>query len=352
MPLTGLAAFWLVSLTSDVAVAQPGCVTGFSPATLNIPAAGAPPGNPVTFNVLTSSSSCQWTFEGQFFSNMVPVPPPLLWISHPSPSSGIGPATVSLTLVQPNNESTPRNFILMFGGRPLPVSQPPNPCPLTLSAVSPATIPANGGTGTFTVSTTGSPCSYSVLPTDGVTVTSGGSGSTFPATVTFSVVPNTTQQVVARSHLRFEFRDVLLFPRRRHHPERVSRGDRRAFQRPCVRHPSPERSGAAHVSPPEPIRITNTENPDGHVDGQRVRAMADAVSSRRDQSVNGDDIDRPRWLPASCPGGHTKARSTSHRLRRPARRCRSASSCASPTPRRRRPRRSAFWTSRVQARRH
>ena len=41
IPLTGVAAFWLVSLTSDVAVAQPGCVTGFSPATLSIPAAGA-----------------------------------------------------------------------------------------------------------------------------------------------------------------------------------------------------------------------------------------------------------------------------------------------------------------------
>ena len=260
MPLAGFAAFWLVSLTSNVAYAQQGCVTGFSPATLEIPAAGAPPGNPVTFNVLTSSSGCQWTFEGQFFSNMVPVPPPLLWISYPSPSSGIGPATVSLTLVQPNNESTPRNFILMFGGRPLPVSQPPNPCPLTLSAVSPATIPANGGTGTFTVSTSGSPCSYNVLPSDGVTVTSGGSGSTFPATVTFTVVPNTTQQPVGRNIYVSSFGTFFFSPG----VSILQNGSPVATDAPFNGHVFAvhrRSSGPPHVSPPEPLRVTNAENP-------------------------------------------------------------------------------------------
>ena len=259
IPLTGVAAFWLVSLTSDVAVAQPGCVTGFSPATLSIPAAGAPPGNPVTINVLTSSSNCQWTFEGIFFSNMAPIPQVPPWIGLPSPLSGTGPVTVSLTFFE-NNASAPRNFILRFGGQPLAVSQAPNPCPLTLSAVSPALIPANGGTGSFTVSTTGSPCSYNVLPTDGVTVTSGGSGSTFPATVTFSVVPNTTQQPVGRniyvsSFVTFSFAPGVAI---------TQNGSPVATDAPfnghlfAIHRPG---SGAAHMSPPEPIRITNTENP-------------------------------------------------------------------------------------------
>jgi hypothetical protein len=259
MPLAGFAAFWLVSFTSHVSYAQQGCVTGFSPATLSIPAAGAPQGNPVTFNVLTSSSGCQWTFGGMFFPNMMPVPPPLPWISYPSPSSGIGPATVSLTLVQPNNESTPRNFILMFGGQPLAVSQAPNPCPLTLSPVTPATIPANGGTGSFTVSTTGSPCSYNVLPSAGVTVTSGASGNTFPATVNFSVVPNTTQQPVGRAIYVSSLGTFFFSPG----VSILQNGSPVATDAPfnghvfAIHRPS---SGAPHVSPPESLRITNSEN--------------------------------------------------------------------------------------------
>ncbi len=47
-----------------------------------------------------------------------------------------------------------------------------DPCPLTVSAVPP--IPAEGGTGSFTVNTSGASCAYAVLADPGVTITSGG----------------------------------------------------------------------------------------------------------------------------------------------------------------------------------
>ncbi len=87
---------------------------------------------------------------------------------------------------------------LFFGGQSIPVTQVANPCPLTLLPSGTISMPANGGTGSFTVTTSGSSCSYATFPSDGVTILSGATGSTFPATVTFSVPPNTYEYPVNR----------------------------------------------------------------------------------------------------------------------------------------------------------
>ena len=62
--VAGLIALCLVWLASDVALGRQGCVTGFSPPTLNISAEGTTPGSPATSNVQTSSSTCAWKWEG------------------------------------------------------------------------------------------------------------------------------------------------------------------------------------------------------------------------------------------------------------------------------------------------
>ncbi len=146
------------------------------------------------------------------------------------------------------------------------MTQPGNPCPLTVSPVAPTTVPAVGGSGSFTVSTTGSSCSYASLPSAGVLVTSVASGSMFPATVTFSVPPNTTQQPLNRavyvssigtfrsaSRLAVELPGVVL----------VQNGPPVATDAPAhghvfaVHRPG---TGPQHVTASEPLRITNTED--------------------------------------------------------------------------------------------
>ena len=178
-------------LSEDVVLGRQGCVTSFNPPTLSAPLSGGP----LYFNVLTSSDTCWWNF-GRFElpdGTTLMVPPP--WLNFPIPFGTSGPTTARLD-VWANHDAAPRNITLVIGGLSLPFSQPGNPCPLTVSAVSPAVMPAAGGTGTFSVNTTGSSCSYASLASSGVTIVSGASGSTFPATITFSVPPNTTQQPI------------------------------------------------------------------------------------------------------------------------------------------------------------
>jgi hypothetical protein len=257
-----VVAIGVVWLTSDTALGRQGCVTGFSPTTLTIPPSGATPASPATFTVITSSSSCVWTYE----STQVPGSPPFsgfpIWLGIPSQSGGTGTSTISFSVVLPNHDPVPRLLTLTYGGQSLTVTQAANPCPLTLSALSPMAMPANGGTGSFTVTTSGTSCSYVALPDAGVTFVSGGSGNTFPATVTFAVEPNTTQDPTTRriSVSSLGAGTGFLAPSvaiAQNGPPVATDAPVRGFVF-AVHRPG---SGSPHVSSPEPLRLTNAENP-------------------------------------------------------------------------------------------
>lgn len=252
-------AMCLVWFATDVAFGRQGCVTGFTPATLTIPAAGSTVTNPASFTVLTSSSACVWMYEGtQLPGGALTFGFPT-WLGFPSQLGGTGAMTVSFGYVMPNHGAAPRNLTLYFGGQALAVTQAANPCPLTLSAASPTTMPANGGIGSFIVSTSGASCSYATLPSDGVTIVSGGSGSTFPATVTFSVEPNMTQYPTTRAVYVSSFGTVTFAPG----VEIAQNGPPVATDAPAsgfVFAVHRSSSGSPHVSSPEPLRITNAEN--------------------------------------------------------------------------------------------
>ncbi len=250
-----------------VQVGAPGCVTGFSPSTLDIPVSGGR----VSFNVLTSSDTCTWGLDGTlmfaagghtyaggtFWEGAAPA-----FLLNPFdflPPGRTGPSTVTFSNVLPNPNPSPVSLTLFFGGQPLPVAQPGNNCVLTVSALSPATMPANGGTGTFTVDTSGSPCSYVILrPDDGVTIVSGGSGNTFPATVTLSVSPNPAQWPMTRrvyvssTGSMFYVTGVDIAQKG---PPVATDATTVSF---AVHRPG---TGSVYESPPEPLRITNTEDP-------------------------------------------------------------------------------------------
>ena len=159
--IAAMMALSVVWLTSDVAYGRQGCVTGFNPTSIIMPPAGT--ATPLTFTVLTSSDTCTWNFEGVATPNgPFPLPPP--WMSYPQPLSGTGSGTVSIGFVTPNTGTAPRDVTFIYGGQTITLTQPVNLCQFTFSGPSPARIPANGGTGTFTVNTAGSGCSVLRVP--------------------------------------------------------------------------------------------------------------------------------------------------------------------------------------------
>ena len=154
--ISAAVAAGLVCGASRPAVAQPGCVTGFSPSTVIIPPAGlgiAQP-NPIA-TLLTSSTTCEWRYDGWLapFGLITGLTPP--WMGGVGPSAGTGPTTILVSFVSPNLGASPREEIFVFGGQQLILRQPVNTCVFTFSATTPARIPANGGAGTFTVDTSG-----------------------------------------------------------------------------------------------------------------------------------------------------------------------------------------------------
>ena len=255
--IAAMMALSVVWLTSDVAYGRQGCVTGFNPTSIIMPPAGT--ATPLTFTVLTSSDTCTWNFEGVATPNgPFPLPPP--WMSYPQPLSGTGSGTVSIGFVTPNTGTAPRDVTFIYGGQTITLTQPVNLCQFTFSGPSPARIPANGGTGTFTVNTAGSGCSYYAFPGDGVTITAGATGGTFPATVGFSVAPNTSGGPLTRAVTVSPTSTPVIVPG----VSILQNGPPVATDAPglgslfAVHRPA---TGPAFVSSPEPIRITNAENP-------------------------------------------------------------------------------------------
>ncbi len=101
--LAFMVALSIVWLTSDNAFGRQGCVTGFNPVTLTIPAAGTTVTAPATFSVL-SPSGCVWMWEGTLFPDGTFVMGTPTWLNFPSQFGGTGPASISFSSVWPNHE--------------------------------------------------------------------------------------------------------------------------------------------------------------------------------------------------------------------------------------------------------
>jgi len=236
----------LVAAPAARAEAQ-ACVTSVSPNPLAVPVNGAA----FTLTVQTATPTCQW-FVGPFPT----------WLGFPNQFGGTGSGSVTFSSAMPNHDGLARTNpgVLTIGGVNVALSQPANPCPLTTSPTI-LTIPANGGSGTFTIHTTGSSCSYAVNPDEDVIITAGQSGSTFPATVSFTVAPNPNRDSRARS-VTVSSLGTFLFARGigilQNGPPVVTDAPTTGF-RFAVHHSG---TGAAHVSPPETLQITNVEDPD------------------------------------------------------------------------------------------
>jgi hypothetical protein len=255
--LPTLVVVGLAALGGETVLGRQGCVTGFTPSSVEVPASGTSGLTPVSFTVETATSNCTWTYTAP------PVSPVVFWVGPPSVTSGVGSRVISLAFVWPNNDGSPRSMVLTFGGRPITVTQAGNSCPLTLTPAYPpgVTMPANGGQGTFTVFTDRPSCSYSVQPGAGVTIVSGGSGTVFPATVTFAIPPNRTSAATgyaasASSTGGFGPTVPTVVINQNGPPATT---DAPAPGLAFAVHRSS--AGPPHVSRPEPLRITNAEDP-------------------------------------------------------------------------------------------
>jgi hypothetical protein len=238
----------LALVAHGTAYADQGCVTGFDPPEVIV----ANRGGSFSFNVLTSNPSCQWMVEN--FSTMM---------SFPQPLAGTGPTTVTVATVIPNLDLTPRTLSIVIGGRTLSVFQPGAECVWSV-VTPPAPIPANGGTGTLTVNGTGRHCyltSYTATSaSNGLTIQSGQTGSVYPATVSFTVAPNTntfnvthTINVIGAGMplVATIFAAVL----QNGPPVKTNAPSTLVF----ARHQAA--TGSVSVSEAEPVLLTNTEQP-------------------------------------------------------------------------------------------
>jgi hypothetical protein len=244
--IAGLSA-GLALAERDAAYADQGCVTGFDPPEVNVPAAGGS----FSFIVLTSSPTCQWSV-GNFSAMM----------SFPQPLSGKGPTTVTVASVIPNLSLSSRSLLLVIGGRTLPVTQAGADC--VLSGVPPAApIPANGGQATLTVNGTGPHCTgYSVETESGnhITFQSGQTGTSLPATVTFTADANTgafsvTHTLVVKGAGMPGPFGVFLQVMQNGPPVKTNAPSTLGFAR---HQPA---TGPVYVSEPEPVLLTNAEQP-------------------------------------------------------------------------------------------
>jgi len=166
--------------TFTVTQAAASCTYSLAPVSQSVAAAGASGSFAVT-----SSGGCAWTAT----SNAP-------WISISGTASGSGNGTVAFT-VAVNSVTTPRTGTITVAGQTFTVTQAAAqlPCAYSIAPVS-QTVPAAGGSGSFTVTTTAG-CAWSASSTASwIVVTAGASGSG-SGTVTFSIAANsvTSQRV-------------------------------------------------------------------------------------------------------------------------------------------------------------
>jgi len=130
---------------------------------------------------LTTGATCPWTVQSQ-----------ASWISVTSPSTGLGPVVVALTIAP--NSGTARTGTVQVANQTFTVNQaaasspPPPTCTYTLATAS-ASVTASGGSLTVGL-TTGATCTWTVQSlASWITVTSLSTGSG-PTVVALTVAPN------------------------------------------------------------------------------------------------------------------------------------------------------------------
>jgi hypothetical protein len=246
-----LLALCFASFQGEAARGAVGCITGFNPTSLQIPASGASAASPATFAVVTATPTCAWQFDGGTLPG---------WLNFPSPFSGVGPGTISFVSVIPNQSLTARSTVVTFDGQPITITQAGTACVPSFSPPI-VDIPANGGAGTVTVTGAGNCSNYSTQVSSGVVlITAGATGSTLPATISFSVAPNTTQgELLHAIYVSTTGTFPLGTPGvsiRQAGPPVTTDAPSGGFVFALHRTPS-----ANQVSPAEPVRITNAEDP-------------------------------------------------------------------------------------------
>jgi len=166
-PRTGSAtiAGQAYTVTQD----QAGCSFSISPTSQSVVAAGANGSSTVT-----TTSNCSWVATSNF-----------AWITVTSGGSGTGNGTANFT-VAPNSTALQRTGTLTVAGRTFTVTQAANTCSYTLTPTT-RTMPAAGGSATFTVGTA-SGCVWAAT-TNQTWISVSGSG-TASGSVSFTVQPN------------------------------------------------------------------------------------------------------------------------------------------------------------------
>lgn len=117
------------------------------------------------------------------------------WITVSSTSaSGVGSGTVGYT-VAANTDSAPRTGTVTVGGKPFTVYQAGKPCDYTVSAASQSSFTYTGGTGTISVTTSGTTCTWAATSSvSWITVSPSGS-RTGSGDVTFTVAANSASSL-------------------------------------------------------------------------------------------------------------------------------------------------------------
>jgi hypothetical protein len=130
-----------------------------------------------------TSSGCAWT---------VSVSSQATWLNVTSPTSGVGDGAVNFT-VAPNTSGAARTATVTVGGQNFTVSQAAQ-CSLTLSPAS-ASFAAAGGTGSITITASGTSCDRSAtVDSSWISITAGATG-TGNGTLSYTAGVNSTSNL-------------------------------------------------------------------------------------------------------------------------------------------------------------
>ena len=157
----------------DSTPATPSCTCTIASPTVTFTAAGG--SGTVT---VATGGSCPWTAAAD-----------VSWVSLPSGTSGVGPATIQFT-VTANNDTVSRRATLSVGGQTIGLTQEGRAACQYGVAPSSYDFASTGGTGAITV-TAGAGCSWTSSSSDAWLSIGSGSVGTGNGTVTFSVSAQT-----------------------------------------------------------------------------------------------------------------------------------------------------------------
>jgi hypothetical protein len=164
-------AVTIAGQTFSVSQAAPTCTYSITPTTQALAAASG--GGSVS---VAAGGTCAWTAVSN-----------VSWLSVTGGASGTGNGTVTFTAA--DNTGAPRTGTMTIAGQTFAVSQAGASCTFAL-APSGQTVPSGGGTGTATLTVSGT-CSWTAVSNaPWISITSGGTGAG-SGTVAFSAAANT-----------------------------------------------------------------------------------------------------------------------------------------------------------------